>query len=153
MQKKEIQALAEKFLKDNPTEGVVFATTDGQLFTNVNAAKLHATTNPKKKKLTVLTFEANGADTDSGKKASTENDRPTAKELIAQVATLKDKEKLDALEKAENDHDEPARKTVIAAIGKRRAELADDGGTETDKNRKKDDPETEENKDEPKNDK
>lgn len=143
MKKSEIKKLANDFLAKNPDETVVFATTDGQLFTGKNAANLHATTNPKKKKLEVLTFEGETVQVESTK--ATEKPQPpkptnelSAEDSITKVETMSDRETLDAFEVLENNR-KSSRKTVIEAIGKKRAELAADGGQKTDNLRKVDD--------------
>jgi hypothetical protein len=56
MKKADLKAIAASFFKGKKEVTELFITTDGQAFVNENAAKLHANTNPTKKKFKVETF-------------------------------------------------------------------------------------------------
>src|SRR5690554_6345009 len=137
MKKSEIKKEAEKLKKEKGLD-VVHATSDGQLFLEVNAANLHANSNAKVNakgtKLKVYTFE-------DEVETETEDENPSnpmnAKDTIAKIATIESLEELKALEAAEVEGQ--SRKTVLEAIAARNAELQPDGGEQIDEERKNED--------------
>jgi hypothetical protein len=131
MKKSELKEKAEKLMKLRGVD-VVYATSDGQLFFEANAAELHKNTNAKKAKLEVFPFGTEQED-----QTSTESGL-NAKETIAKVKTMEDVTELLALQIAEEATEKP-RSSVLKAIGKRNAELAPDGGEKNDNKRKDDD--------------
>jgi hypothetical protein len=120
--RKELVALSIAIFKVR-TEGVLFATSDGQFFVLKDRSHTHA--NSQEKKLTVYEIERTEVEDQLNEKATapdSKDDGYTVKELEALVAETSDPKALEGF--LQDEKSGKNRKTAIAAIQERIDELA-----------------------------
>lgn len=107
--KKELAAKANKVMKDHGCDEC-FATEDGQFFTHINRAKLHAFSNGKMK---VFEYGSNASsDVDEDSETKPKKGKSKAEDIIAAI------EKAESISEVEELITGEKRKTVLAAAEK-----------------------------------